>query len=75
MNNLQKENEALRETLRRFTHQAYPEDVFLPVSKEELAAIHQMLMDKFNMPLDRLSGHIGREITGWIVKAAQDALK
>lgn len=46
--------------LQDLQYDPYPEDIFLPISKEELSAIHKMLAREFNMPLDRLSGHIGR---------------
>jgi hypothetical protein len=38
----------------------YPEDIFLPVSSDDLKKIHELLMRELNMPIDRLSGHIGR---------------
>ena len=38
----------------------YPEDVFLPVSKEEYTAIHNLLLKKFNIPLDRVSADLMR---------------
>lgn len=52
----------------------YPEDVFLPVSKEELQSIHLMLQKEFNMPIDRLAGHIGRVLRKGIIKKATELL-
>jgi len=40
----------------------YPEDVFLPIDQETYHRIHQMLQKEFNMPIDRLAGHIGRRL-------------
>ena len=38
----------------------YPEDIFLPVSKEEYTAIHNLLLKHFNFPLDRLLADLMR---------------
>ena len=40
----------------------YPEDVFLPVDQNTYHKIHQMLQREFDMPIDRLAGHIGRKL-------------
>jgi hypothetical protein len=51
----------LEDGLRKLANQQpYPEDVFLPITQIELAVIHMMLQKEFDMPLDRLAGHIGR---------------
>jgi hypothetical protein len=55
MNNINKLLEELQ-------HDPYPEDIFPPVNKKQLKEIHLMLKEKFNMPLDRLSAHIAREL-------------
>lgn len=40
----------------------YPTDIFPPVTKGQLKDIHLMLEENFNMPLDRLSAEIGRQL-------------
>jgi len=57
--------ESLKENL------PYPEDIFLPVSKRELSDIHDMLKQEFGMPLDRLTGHIGRLLRNPLSEQAQ----
>lgn len=52
--------EELEEFVKQFIPDPYPEDIFLPVSSDELKQIHALLQIKFKMPIDRLTGHIGR---------------
>ena len=40
----------------------YPEDIFLPIDQDTYNRIHEMLQKEFNMPIDRLAGHIGRKL-------------
>ena len=54
--------------------QPYPEDIWLPVSSDELKRVHDMLQKEFNMPLDRLSGHIGRILYNGVSAAAKQLL-
>ena len=53
-------NQELKDFLNKIIEEPYPEDVFLPISSEELGKIHQTLLIQYSMPLDRLTGHIGR---------------
>lgn len=48
--------------LHELTSDPYPEDVFLPIPTNVLEMIHSTLMDEYKMPLDRLTGHIGRRL-------------
>lgn len=38
----------------------YPTDIFPELSKDQLRLIHQVISAHLNIPLDRLTGHIGR---------------
>lgn len=40
----------------------YPEDIFVPLSKEDLKNIHELLESRLGIPLDRVTGHIGRYV-------------
>ena len=40
----------------------YPEDIFTPIDSATLKEIHELLQREMNMPLDRLSGEIGRRV-------------
>jgi hypothetical protein len=68
------EIERLKEFVMQFLQDPYPEDVFLPVSKQELTGIHEMLLKEFNMPLDRLTGHIGRLLRNPLMDEAKKLL-
>ncbi len=46
----------------------YPEDVFTPISKEQLEQIDKVLNESFGFHLDRLSAHIGRQIRKGIIR-------
>lgn len=52
----------------------YPEDIFLPVSKELLQDIHKLLLKTYSIPLDRLTGQIGRVLYSGIKSKAKEAL-
>jgi len=57
-----------RELVEEFKN-PYPEDVWLPIDQETYHKIHEMLMEKFGMPIDRLAGHIGRKLLEGLKKA------
>jgi len=40
----------------------YPEDIWLPIDQDTYHRIHKTLQKEFNMPIDRLMGHIGRRL-------------
>jgi len=40
----------------------YPEDIWLPINRKTYLEIHKMLQKEFNIPIDRLMGHIGRRL-------------
>ncbi|HDJ96538.1 MAG TPA: hypothetical protein ENG45_00515 [Candidatus Aenigmarchaeota archaeon] len=47
----------------------YPEDIFTPISKEEWKKINEVLKRELGVPLDRVSGNIGRKLyEGFMVK-------
>jgi len=72
---MEKQKTALNQLLTELKENPYPEDVFLPVSSEELKAIHLMLLDRFNMPIDRLTGHIGRVLRKPLIEKATELLE
>ena len=49
------------ESIRRIPN-PYPEDIFTPIDSATLKEIHELLQREMNMPLDRLSGEIGRRV-------------
>ncbi len=53
--------EKVRERVEKMEN-PYPKDVFLPVDQETYLKIHECLKKEFNMPIDRLAGHIGRRL-------------
>lgn len=67
--------DAVEELLNELTINPYPEDIFLPVSKEKLLAIHKMLQQDFDIPLDRLTGHIGRLLRKPLADKAQEIIR
>ena len=38
----------------------YPENVFIPMTAEQLQQVHQLLTKEMNIPLDRVTGDMGR---------------
>jgi len=40
----------------------YPEDIFTPIDSATLRKIHELLQEKMGIPLDRVSGEIGRRV-------------
>jgi len=40
----------------------YPEDIFTPIDSATLRKIHELLQEKMDIPLDRVSGEIGRRV-------------
>lgn len=71
---MEKNKEGVEEILNDFLQDPYPEDIFLPIPQEQYLQIHEMLKEKFNMPIDRLAGHIGRQLRKPLKEAAQIAL-
>jgi len=40
----------------------YPEELFLPLTKEEVEKANDILMRELGFGIDRIAGHIGRKI-------------
>lgn len=53
----------------------YPEDIFLPVSKGEYTAIHNLLLKHFNIPLDRVSADLMRRARNTLKEELKSQLK
>ena len=53
----------------------YPEDVFLPIEKEDFNKINNWLKKKLGYPIDRLSGNLGRKIYKSIVEEIKEVIK
>jgi len=64
----------LREFIETLLVDPYSEDIFLPIPTNVLQMIHETLKEEYKMPLDRLSGHIGRLLRNPIRQAAKAAL-
>jgi hypothetical protein len=52
----------------------YPEDIFTPIPKEDFAKINDLLKKEMGYPLDRLSGHIGREFHKSLIETLKEML-
>ncbi|MFH1230045.1 MAG: hypothetical protein V1709_00970 [Planctomycetota bacterium] len=52
----------------------YPEDIFIPMTKEQLAEVHKLLQEKMGIPLDRLTGEIGRRTWNLFTEEFKQAL-
>ena len=50
----------------------YPEDIFTPIPKEDFAKINDLLKKELGYPIDRLSGHIGRELYKSFIETFKD---
>ena len=50
----------------------YPEDIFTPIPKEDFAKINNLLKKELGYPIDRLSGHIGRELYKSFIETFKD---
>jgi hypothetical protein len=57
---LNKEIEKRDEILNSLSVNPYPTDIFPELSKEQLRLIHQVISAHLDIPIDRLTGHIGR---------------
>ena len=53
----------------------YPEDVFLPIEKEDFNKINNWLKKELGCPIDRLSGNLGRKIYKSIVEEIKEVIK
>lgn len=60
------QGESLRAELQ---YDPYPEDIFPPLSSEQLKEIHSLLIEKLNIPIDRLSAQIGRQLRKGLLNA------
>jgi len=53
----------------------YPEDVFMPIPKEDFIKINDLLKKEMGYPIDRLSGNFGRKIYKGIIEDLIDKIK
>jgi len=53
----------------------YPEDVFLPVEKEDFNKINNLLKKEMGYSIDRLSGNMGRKIYKSIIEILREMIK
>jgi len=72
---IQKQNELMKGTLYSITHDAYPTDVFPPITSEQWIEIHLLLKEKFGFPIDRMSAEYGRILRQPLIDEAVECLK
>ena len=53
----------------------YPEDVFLPIEKEDFNKINGLLKREMGYSIDRLSGNIGRKLYKSITEILREMIK
>ncbi|MCK4464843.1 MAG: hypothetical protein KAU83_03945 [Bacteroidales bacterium] len=69
--------EKIKEELIQFLEKEnpYPEDVFLPIPKEDFNKINNWLKKELGYSIDRLSGNMGRKIYKSIIEEIKDVVK
>lgn len=53
----------------------YPKDIWIPMTKEQLAEVHKLLQEKMGIPLDRLTGEIGRRTWNSLIEEIEQKLE
>ena len=53
----------------------YPEDVFLPIEKEDFDKINDLLKKEMGYSIDRLSGNMGRKLYKSIIEVLREMIK
>jgi len=53
----------------------YPEDVFLPIPKEDFDKINDFLKKEMGYSIDRLSGNMGRKLYKSIIEILKEVIK
>jgi len=53
----------------------YPEDIFLPIEKEDFNKINDLLKREMGYSIDRLSGNMGRKLYKSIIEILKEVIK
>ncbi len=53
----------------------YPEDIFLPIPKEDFDKINDLLKKEMGYSIDRLSGNMGRKLYKSIIEILRELIK
>ena len=53
----------------------YPEDIFLPIPKEDFNKINDLLKKEMGYSIDRLSGNMGRKLYKSIIENLEEVIK
>jgi hypothetical protein len=71
------QEQKLRESLIQFLEKEnpYPEDVFLPIKKEDFDKIDDLLKKEMGYSIDRLSGSMGRRLYKSIIGTLKEMIK
>lgn len=72
---IQKQNELMKGTLYSIIHNAYPTDLFPPITTEQWKEIHQCIHNRLGIPIDRLSAEYGRLLRKPLIEEAEECLK
>jgi len=74
---LLKRGQKIEEELIQFLEKEnpYPEGVFLPIGKEDLNRINDLLKKEMGYSIDRLSGNMGRKLYKSIIEILKEVIK
>ncbi len=53
----------------------YPEDIFLPIEKEDFNKINDLLKNEMGYSIDRLMGNMGRKLYKSIIEILREMIK